>query len=105
MAYRRRGRYYYRSKREGERVVTEYLGAGDLAQATVALDALDRERRAQERAALRAERERQGEIDRALDAAGALLGELTEAALLVSGYHAHKGQWRKRRDGKRDSGN
>ena len=98
MAYLR-GRYYYRSRREGRRVVTEYLGAGELAQAIAQLDVLEQWERAQERAAIRAERAREREVDRNLDAAGDLLRLLAQATLLVNGYHAHKGQWRRRRDG------
>ncbi len=97
MAYRR-GRYYYRSKREGQRVVTEYLGGGEIAELTAQIDARERQREAEERVAIRAEKERQREIDRAIDTASDLLRELTQAVLVASGYHTHKGQWRRRRD-------
>ena len=51
MAYKR-GRYYYRSKRERWHVRTEYLGTGALALAIAVLDAEERERQGQERAAV-----------------------------------------------------
>lgn len=98
MAYKR-GRYYYRSKREGQHVRTEYLGTGVLALAIAELDAEERERQRQEQAIVRAEQEAQRAIDRKIDEEGDLVRTLTRAVLLVSGYHNHKGQWRRRRDG------
>ena len=98
MAYQRNG-YWYRSVRDGDQVRTEYLGTGPLAEAMATLDAVKREERQREWAAMRAEREAQREIDRAIDAVGDLVRVLTHAVLLANGYHAHKRQWRKRRHG------
>jgi len=103
MAYRRNG-YWYRSVRDGDQVRTEYLGAGPLAEAMATLDAVEREERELEWAAMRAEREAQREIDRTIDAVGDALRELTRVVLVAYGYHLHKGQWRKRRDGGEDAG-
>jgi len=94
MAYRR-GLYWYRIRREGQRVRTEYLGLGEL---WARLDASEREKREIEREAVREEKRRELEVDRALDAEGALLRELTRVVLVANGYHQHKGQWRKRRN-------
>ena len=44
MAYRR-GNYYYRSRRQDGRVVTDYLGSDDAGRAVAELDALDQLRR------------------------------------------------------------
>ena len=99
MAYRRNG-YWYRSVRDGDQVQTEYLGAGPLAEAMATLDALKREERELEGAAIRAEREAQREIDRAMGESERLVCAVVAAVLLVSEYHAHRGQWRKRRDGR-----
>ena len=93
-----RGRYYTRSRREGGRVVREYVGTGSAAEAIARLDALDRERRADERATWSRERSRLDDMSApvlALDA----LGEATaRAALIAAGYHRHhRGAWRKRR--------
>jgi len=100
MAYQRNG-YWYRSVRDGDQVRTEYLGTGPLAEAMATLDALKREERELEWAAMRAEREAQREIDRAIDAVGAEVRVLTKTVLEAHGYHQHKGTWRKRRDGQR----
>ena len=97
MAYQRGG-YYYRSRREGKRVATEYLGRGEAAQTIARLDALQQEQRVLERAAARAEQEAELEIDREIDALGDLARQLTRAVLVASGYHTHKRQWRRRRD-------
>ena len=97
MAYRR-GRYCYKSRREGGRVVTEYLGSGDLAQAIADLDYWERKARKLRQERERAAQDRERAIDRDIDAAGDLLRALAQGVLLASGYHQHKGQWRKRRD-------
>lgn len=103
MAYRRGG-YWYRSRRNGPQVETEYLGAGDLGELSAYLDAAKQEERREEREAIKAEQEAQAAIDRQLDAAGAALGGLVGAILEGTGYHKHKGQWRKRRYGQETSG-
>jgi hypothetical protein len=100
MAYKRRGKYWYRSRRDGRQVQTQYLGAGDWADAMGELDAIERQELELARDAEREERQRQRDIDAKLDAAAAAVRDLTRAALLASGYHQHKGTWRKRRDGK-----
>src|SRR5437899_2186525 len=51
-------RYYYRSKRERGRGVSEYVGAGDVAELISQFDAINRDERDAERYADRAERER-----------------------------------------------
>ena len=76
MAYRR-GRYWYRSVRVGRRVIKEYLGTGELAQTMAEIDALKQRERDLAREAIRAERTRENEIDRELDALGAHVRELT----------------------------
>ncbi len=95
----RKGRfYYYRKRREGGRVVSEYVGDGPLADACEALDEAEKEKRRLEREALRQEREaldrQAGQVKDVLDQIRAL----THAALIAGGYHMHKGQWRKRRE-------
>ena len=89
--------YYYKSRRDGEKVRKVYVGAGDLAHVAAQMDEAERLRRKEEVAYWRAERER-------LERSAAFLGELTEAAevltrahLLASGFHQHKGQWRRQR--------
>ena len=101
MGWEKRGHrlYYYRKRREGKRVIPEYVGRGELAEAIATLDALDRHEQERERAALRDAREAQRGVDQAIDTAGELVRALARAVLFASGYHKHKGQWRKRRGG------
>jgi hypothetical protein len=89
--------YYYRSVRKGERVRKEYVGGGALGEVAAELDEVKRRQRQEESAYWREERER-------LERSAAFVRELEEAAevfiraqLLASGFHKHKGQWRRQR--------
>lgn len=92
--------YYYRKRRVGGRVVSEFLGAEGSARATIAatLDRLRRERG-------RADREAVAHRLATLDGAEAevvewhdLVAAVARAALEAAGYHRHdRGPWRKRR--------
>jgi len=102
MAYQRNG-YYYRSRRDGDRVVTEYLGRAEWATAAAELDAFERERRREEAAEERARRETELQLDRDIDALGEIARAVTTAALLASGYHTHRRQWRRQRRERTDN--
>jgi len=97
MAYRR-GAYWYKSKREGRRVRSVYLGAGDLGALFAELEAEAAQERQAEREAFRAEVQRQEAMDRELESLGAAVRALTAAVLLSNGYHTHRGQWRRKRE-------
>jgi hypothetical protein len=94
----RGGLYYTRSRKEGGRVVREYVGGGVLGELAAQIDAEWRRQREEKAVAQREERKR-------LDALVAPLEELCEAAeiiaraaLVASGYHQHnRGEWRRRR--------
>lgn len=101
MGWETRGnrRYFYRSKRIGGKVRKVYLGCGQLAELASQQLADRRARREVEQAQL-AE----------LQAHFASLNDITEglqhgtdllatAVLMTEGYHAHHGQWRRRRKG------
>lgn len=94
---RGQGRYYYRKRRTGGRVVSEYVGAGPLAELLAEADALDRAERAEERKAEQRVREEIQTLDRQADEVADLVRALTHGVLLASGYHTHKRQWRKSR--------
>jgi hypothetical protein len=89
--------YYYRSRRDGEKVRKVYVGAGDFAHVAAQLDEAERLRREEETTRWRKEKRR-------LEASAAFLEELEEAAeilarakLLVAGFHKRKGEWRRQR--------
>jgi hypothetical protein len=98
----RGGLYYTRSRKEGGKVIREYVGGGLIGELTAHMDAEERRLREEEKVSGREERER-------LDALSAPVKELCEAAevivraaLIASGYHQHnRGEWRKRREQQR----
>ena len=99
-----RGRYYTRSRREGGRVVREYLGGGALAQAAADLDALGRERRGLERQQAQEQRQEDAQIEQAVGDFCREVEAALRAALESAGYHRHaRGQWRKRREGEEEA--
>ena len=90
--------YYYRKRREGGRVVSTYVGTGSFAEACASRNESERENRRLEREAIRDEHEA---LDRQAQQVIDVLDQiraLTHTALIASGYHMHKGQWRKRRE-------
>ena len=96
----RNGReYYYRKKRIGNRVVSEYIGAGFLAELTAEMDEINKAQREQEQLEWKKMKEEVKAVDSELDLVGDLIRTIVRANLLLVGYHPHKGQWRKRRNG------
>jgi hypothetical protein len=59
-------------------------------------DDMRRERKAQ-RAAVRADRHAEAQIDRQLADVESAIVAMTHAILFAVGYHKHNGQWRKQR--------
>jgi len=101
VAYKKRG-YWYRSNREGKRVKSEYLGTSETAELIALLDAEAAAERQAKREAWRAERAKIEAADSTLADLGRLVSKATCVALEAAGYHAHKRQWRKRRNVKRN---
>jgi len=100
MGWERRGnnRYYYRKCREGDRVISEYVGSGPLAQLASTLDNLTRQEQSLQREQMQREREAIRALDTEVDDVCAIMRVFTYAALLVAGYHTHRGQWRQKRN-------
>lgn len=91
----RNGRqYYYRKRREGKRVISEYLGSDS--------EATQYAQSSQERGMrIHSEREKRREMtstNAEIDRICETLTDAVRAWLLASGYHQHKRQWRKRRN-------
>ena len=93
----RGGRYYTRSRRVDGRVVREYVGAGLAGVVASEADRIEREQR--EVAAL--EETQEWQRLRALTAPLLEVSEaaevLTQAHLIATGCHRHKGEWRRAR--------
>jgi hypothetical protein len=101
---RRKGSsYYYRKERSGGRVKSVYVGTGLIASLGADLDTREKAKKDAEREAFRHEVERQNVIDSQIDEVCRMTEMLTRAALIASGFHLHRGQWRRRRNGKEES--
>ena len=94
---RNRHRYYYRKRRKGKLVISEYLGGG-----------LEAEQYAQACQETEKSIQREREIKREMAATNAQVDDICKtlngavrAWLLTLGYHQHKREWRKRRNVRR----
>lgn len=83
-------RYYYRKRREGDRVRSEYVGAGGVALAYALA-------RVEDRRAARATAAALDALFRTTDDACGRLMASAVALLEAAGFHRHKRQWRRRR--------
>jgi predicted ATPase len=95
---RRGRRYYYSKRRIGKQVVSQYHGAGALAESWADIDTFNQRRAALERQRHREEQAVEAAMDQQIDALGILLNHLIAVHLLVTGHHVHKRQWRKQRE-------
>jgi hypothetical protein len=94
----RGGLYYTRSRKEGGRVIREYIGTGPLGELAAKTDALKRHRHVEEAKAWREECEGLEAIDKALGELYEAVEILARATLLAAGYHQHnRSEWRKKR--------
>ena len=91
--------YYYRKRRQGEHVVSEYVGSGFLGAFAEDLDRAERVESEQARAGLKFQKEEAAAMDQQIFQLESSVNTLARAVLLVSGYHPHKRQWRKQRNG------
>ena len=89
--------YYYRKRREGGRVISEYAGGGHVAGLFAALDGEARAKHEVKAAEREARREADRRADSTLDELRAACDALAAASLLARGCHTHKGEWRRRR--------
>ncbi len=101
MAWERRGGnvYYYQKRRQGHQVTSEYVGGGCTAQLASALDMAERERK---RRHLDQRNQQAAELDlveRNIRCLSSGILAVVEITLLAAGFHCHKGQWRKVRNG------
>ncbi len=94
----RGGPYYTRSRKEGGRVLREYIGGGVLGEIAALEDEYERRCREEEAALCKEERERLEGLMAPVDELCEAAEVLARAALLAAGYRRHnRGEWRKRR--------
>ena len=103
----RGGTYYTRSRREGGRVVREYVGGGVLeyvgggvlGEIAALQDEYERRTREEEAALEKEERQRLEELVAPVDELCVAAEVLARAALVAVGYRRHnRGEWRKRHE-------
>jgi hypothetical protein len=89
--------YYYRKRRIGSRVVSEYVGAGAAAQLTAVHDELGRDLRRVHWEGHQAFIHLVEEVDETLDVFDKAVSSCLEFALYALGFHLHKSTWRRSR--------
>ena len=101
MAWEQRGNnlYYYCKRRNGKHVSSEYVGGGPLGRLISDLDQEERNERKQTRSQWQKKKQEVKSVEVDLAQLNEMTMSLVRAALLTSGYHPHKGQWRRIRNG------
>jgi hypothetical protein len=89
--------YYYKKRRVGSKVISEYQGGGEIVPILQYIEARERAEKEAERERQRIERMSMVEIDKQIDDFCRMVDTLMAAELLSLGYHQHKRQWRRRR--------
>lgn len=87
-------RYYYRKQRVGQQVFSEYLGSGEYAELCSWLDEIDREESHTSAENTLRELHNWMELDWEINKIHDMCSDFLNAALLLAGYHTHRGQWR-----------
>lgn len=89
--------YLYRSRREGKKVVTEYLGNGYQALLAEVITERARAEGEAKRREWEAIKDEQQRLDAMVNDFSQLANMHAEVALLVNGFHKSKRVWRKQR--------
>ena len=90
--------YFYRKKRVGDKVISQYLGTGYSAYLMQRLDEHERQEAESKRQAWQAIKDSEEQLDAQLDGFTEVVNAYVGAHLLISGYHQHRRQWRKKRE-------
>ena len=101
MGWEQRGahEYYYRKQRDGRRVKSLYVGRGEIAKMVSELQSSSGLFEKAIVLACPSEQEKLKEQDAKIELACRLVDSITQAALLAAGFHQHRRQWRKKRNG------
>lgn len=100
MGWEQRGNqsYYYRKMRQGHRVISEYIGTGEGARLLYFIDESEREEARIDQITWKKIKLENQTTDLEIDKLNHKINTLVKATMLASGYHTHKGQWRKLRN-------
>ena len=93
------GLYDYRKRRDGNRVASEYVGKGISAYLLMELDIEERMEGDYKRAQWNKQRSAVKRTNSDNELLTEIINGYVRAVLLTSGYHPHKGQWRRVRNG------
>ena len=89
--------YYYHKRRDGERVVSEYVGNSDIAFSLARLSADLEESRKNDRRLEQVRREQEIELNKRLDKISQDIDVMVSATFVLAGYHKHNREWRLKR--------
>jgi hypothetical protein len=89
--------YYYRKRRDGDRVISEYVGSGETAEIIDIASRLEQSRKQEIRAGIQAQQMSMDRINSMVDSHSEAVDSIVELHLLALGYHKHNRQWRRKR--------
>lgn len=98
--YRNSNMYYYRKRRVGNRVISEYIGKGESALLFANLDRIEREEQRMKARILRENMKKLEIIDQDLSEIEEMTRTLIETYLVSKGFYKTKSrEWRLKRNG------
>ncbi len=104
MAYEKRGNgiYYYKKEREGNRVVSKYIGKGEVASLIAQMDELEADSKYHKRYEEQNRREKAERFEKEIAEIENAFNQLVTAHLLINGYRqTDSREWRKKRNGRK----
>ena len=100
MSWEKRGNkyYYYRKYRKNGKVISEYVGGVEKALPILIQASLDKNREREKKPDMISNRQlsKLGNLDEMVNNPEQLAKSILQAAYLISGFHTHHRQWRKR---------
>ena len=95
---RRNGRqYFYRKRRVGKQIISQYLGTGYATHLMQLLDEHERQEAQQKRQAWQDTVDSEEQLDAMIDEVTEAMNVYADALMIATGHHRHKRQWRKQR--------
>jgi hypothetical protein len=99
MGWEKRGKkmYYYGKQRENRRVISKYFGTGYFAELTANDEKTKKQLQIDISSENKSQRAYMLEQDHQINHINDQISLLIQGLLIIAGYHAPKGQWRKKR--------